>query len=76
MARQPFKQMMTKQQTFADSLRRWLTPLGVALFILFAVFYPQWVDKQNIWNLFFLISLHITLSQSWNIKEFFRLKTP
>jgi branched-chain amino acid transport system permease protein len=67
MARQPFKQMMTRQQTFADSLRRWLTPLGVALLILFAVFYPQWVDKQNIWNLFFLISLHITLSQSWNI---------
>jgi len=55
------------QQIFENHFRRWLIPLGVVLFLLFAVFYPQLVDKQNIWNLFFLICLHITLSQSWNI---------
>jgi len=31
------------------------------------VIYPQQVDKKNVWNLFFLICLHITMSQSWNI---------
>ena len=67
MAQRPFKQVMTRQQTFADSLRRWLIPLGIVLLILFAVIYPQRIDKQNIWNLFFLICLHTTLSQSWNI---------
>jgi branched-chain amino acid transport system permease protein len=67
MAQQPFKQVMIRQQTIVDSLRRWLVPLGVVLLILFAVIYPQRVDKQNIWNLFFLICLHTTLSQSWNI---------
>jgi branched-chain amino acid transport system permease protein len=67
MTQQPFKQVMTRQQTFADSLRRWLIPFGIVLLILFAVIYPQQVDKQNIWNLFFLICLHTTLSQSWNI---------
>ncbi len=67
MAQRPFKQVMTGQQTFIDSLRRWLIPFGVVLLILFAVIYPQQIDKQNIWNLFFLICLHTTLSQSWNI---------
>ena len=67
MAQPPFKQGMTRQQTFADSFRRWLIPLGVVLLILFAVIYPQRIDKQNIWNLFFLICLHTSLSQSWNI---------
>ena len=67
MAQPPFKQVMTRPQTFADSLRRWLIPLGIVLLILFAVIYPQRIDKQNVWNLFFLICLHTSLSQSWNI---------
>ena len=67
MTQQPFKQVITRQQTFVDLLRRWLIPLGLVLLILFAVIYPQQVDKQNIWNLFFLICLHTALSQSWNI---------
>jgi branched-chain amino acid transport system permease protein len=67
MTQQPFKQVMTTQKIFADSFRRWLIPLGVVLLILFAVIYPRWIDKQNIWNLFFLICLHTSLSQSWNI---------
>lgn len=67
MAEKPVGRVMPSQPTLFHSLRRWLTPLGVLLLVLFAVIYPQQVDKQNIWNLFFLICLHITLSQSWNI---------
>ncbi len=58
---------MSMQRTFPGSLRRWLTPLGIGVLILFAVLYPQQINKQNVWNIFFLICLHITLSQSWNI---------
>ena len=28
---------------------------------------PQLIDKQNIWSIGFLVCLHITLSQSWNV---------
>jgi branched-chain amino acid transport system permease protein len=49
------------------SISRWLTPIGIVILILFALIYPRQVDKQNIWNLFFLICLHISLGQSWNI---------
>lgn len=55
------------QQNFSQLLRRWLTPMAIIFLIAFAIVYPQQVDKQNIWNLFFLICLHMTLSQSWNI---------
>jgi branched-chain amino acid transport system permease protein len=58
---------MTLLQTSSSSSRRWLTPAGIVILILFAVFFPQQMDKQNIWNLFFLICLHISLGQSWNI---------
>ena len=67
MAEKPIKRVMPVQQTVSHSLRRWLTLLGVVSLLLFALIYPQQVDKQNVWNLFFLICLHITLSQSWNI---------
>ncbi len=67
MAEKPIKRVMPVQQTVSHSFRRWLTPLGVVSLLLFALIYPQQVDKQNVWNLFFLICLHITLSQSWNI---------
>ena len=50
-----------------SSLLRWLTPVAIVLLIVFAVYYPRQIDKQNIWNLFFLICLHISLGQSWNI---------
>jgi len=46
---------------------RFFTWAGMIFLILFAVFYPKFIDKQNIWNLFFLICLQITLGQSWNI---------
>jgi len=67
MAENPLRRLMSLSQPFARSFRRWLTPLMVVLLILFAVVYPQQVDKQKIWNLFFLICLQITMSQSWNI---------
>jgi branched-chain amino acid transport system permease protein len=67
MAENPIPRMMSLSQPVTRSIRRWLTLVGVILLILFAVIYPQKVDKPNVWNLFFLICLYITLSQSWNI---------
>lgn len=54
-------------QTSAGSLRRWLTIAGMIVLTLLAILLPRQIDKQNIWNLFFLVCLHITLGQSWNI---------
>jgi len=67
MSDNPIRRVMSSSQPTPRSFRRWLTPLGVILLILFAVIYPRQVDKQNVWNLFFLICLHMTMSQSWNI---------
>lgn len=67
MAENPIRRVTSLSQPALHSFRRWLTPLGVILLILFAVIYPQQVDKQNVWNLFFLICLHMTMGQSWNI---------
>lgn len=67
MAEKPPRRVMLMQRIFSGPFRRWLTPIAVGVLILFAVIYPQQADKQDIWNLFFLICLHITLSQSWNI---------
>lgn len=58
---------MTFSRTSTNALYRWLAPTGIVVLILFAVFFPKQIDKQNIWNLFFLICLHISLGQSWNI---------
>ena len=46
---------------------RFLSIAGIFLLILFAIYYPRYIDKQNVWNLFFLICLQITIGQSWNI---------
>jgi branched-chain amino acid transport system permease protein len=67
MSDNPIQRVMPSSQPAHRSILRWLIPLGVVLLILFAVIYPLKVDKQNIWNLFFLICLHVTLGQSWNI---------
>ena len=48
------------------SPHRWLGFISLLALILFTIYFPKQVDKQNIWNLFFLICLHITLGQSWN----------
>lgn len=60
-------QEMTIAQRTRISLHRWLPQAGIIVLILFAIFFPRQVDKQNTWNLFFLICLHISLGQSWNI---------
>ncbi len=67
MAENPIRRALSLSRSSARSFPRWLTLLGMILLILFAVLYPQQVNKQNVWNLFFLICLNITLSQSWNI---------
>ena len=58
---------MTLTQRKGISLHGWLPQAGIILLILFAIIFPRQVDKQNTWNLFFLICLHISLGQSWNI---------
>lgn len=59
--------MKPRPRSLAHRLRRWLAPIGVMALILFAIVFPQQVDKQNIWNLFFVICLQISLGQSWNM---------
>jgi branched-chain amino acid transport system permease protein len=58
---------MMKAMTQSKTASRFLSLTGLILVIVFALYYPKYVDKQNIWNLFFLICLQITLGQSWNI---------
>jgi len=53
--------------TLSKTTSRFLSIAGMILFIVFAFYYPRYVDKQNVWNLFFLICLQITIGQSWNI---------
>jgi len=67
MSDNPTRRASSLSQPASRSILRWITPLGVILLILFAIIYPQQVDKDNVWNLFFLICLNITMSQSWNI---------
>jgi len=56
-----------KAMTQSKTASRFLPIAGILLLIFFAVWYPGYIDKQNVWNLFFLICLQITLGQSWNI---------
>jgi branched-chain amino acid transport system permease protein len=57
---------MTLPRTSSPVFTRWLTPVIIIILLLLAIFLPRQIDKQNIWNLFFLICLHISLAQSWN----------
>jgi len=56
-----------KAMTHPKTVSRFLTIAGIILLIIFALYYPKYIGKQNVWNLFFLICLQITLGQSWNI---------
>ncbi|HSB02187.1 MAG TPA: branched-chain amino acid ABC transporter permease [Anaerolineales bacterium] len=58
---------MTLTQRTRISVQRWLPQAGIAVLVLFAIFFPRLIDKDNTWNLFFLICLYISLGQSWNI---------
>jgi branched-chain amino acid transport system permease protein len=46
---------------------RWLSPAAIVALLVFAIVFPQQMAKDNIWNLFFLMSLGIAMGQSWNI---------
>jgi len=48
-------------------LRRWLSPVAILVVILLSVLVPRLVNRENVWNLLYLICLYITLGQSWNI---------
>lgn len=54
-------------RTSSSLFYRLLAPAGIIALILFAIFFPNYMNKQNIWNLFFLICLQISLGQSWNM---------
>lgn len=47
--------------------RRWALPAGIVIALAFALLFPQQMAKDNIWNLFFLICLGISIGQSWNM---------
>jgi branched-chain amino acid transport system permease protein len=49
------------------SWRRWVAPAGIVVLVVFALVFPQQMAKDNIWNLFFLICLGISMGQSWNM---------
>jgi branched-chain amino acid transport system permease protein len=59
--------MTAMTRTPSSLFYRLLAPAGIIALILFAIFFPKYIDKQNIWNLFFLICLQISLGQSWNM---------
>lgn len=49
------------------SARRLLAPAGVVVLLAFALLFPQQMARDNVWNLFFLICLGISMGQSWNM---------
>jgi branched-chain amino acid transport system permease protein len=55
------------QPSSSSPWRRWLAPAGIVLLLAFAILIPQQMAQDNIWNLFFLICLGISMGQSWNM---------
>jgi branched-chain amino acid transport system permease protein len=53
------------------NLPRLAQPLAVLAVVFAAVLLPQLTKRQDIINLLFLVFLHITLGQSWNIQAGF-----
>ena len=56
-----------RQSSSRRSLRSWLAPAGIVVLLLFAVLFPLQMGRDNIWNLFFLMCLGISIGQSWNM---------
>ncbi len=56
-----------QEPSTSRSLRRWLAPAALVVVLAFAILFPQQMGKDNIWNLFFLICLGISIGQSWNM---------
>jgi len=62
--------MMTpasRQSSLFKQYRRWLVPGAIVVILIFAIVFPQQMAQDNIWNLFFLMSLGIAMGQSWNM---------
>lgn len=51
----------------SQSLNRGIKWLGVLVVVAALMAVPQWTTNSSILNLFFLVFLFLTLSQSWNI---------
>lgn len=47
--------------------RRLLAPAGIVVLLVFAILFPHQMARDNVWNLFFLICLGISMGQSWNM---------
>ena len=56
-----------RQSSSSRSFRRWVGPVGIVVVLLFAVLFPLQIGRDNIWNLFFMICLGISIGQSWNM---------
>jgi branched-chain amino acid transport system permease protein len=46
---------------------RWLTPGAIVILLAFAVLFPQLMGRNDVWNLFFLVALGVSMGQSWNM---------
>lgn len=57
---------VTRTAVRGQSLRK-ARPLLVLAAVALLAWLPGLIDKQNIWNIAFLICLHIALGQSWNV---------
>ncbi len=60
-------QEAAKKRTIPFFLSRWFPPTAILGLVLLAGLVPWLVNRENIWNLFFLICLYVTLGQSWII---------
>jgi len=56
-----------KPRSLLKPSRRRLTPAAVVVLLLFAIAFPLGMARDNIWDLFFMISLGVAMGQSWNI---------
>jgi branched-chain amino acid transport system permease protein len=61
------KTMTSGQLSRLKPSRRWLSPGALLALLVFAVVFPQQMARDNIWNLFFLMSLGVAMGQSWNM---------
>jgi branched-chain amino acid transport system permease protein len=50
-----------------NSLPRGALASLLVVLVAALVFFPQQMDRENIWNIGFLVCLHVTLGQSWNV---------
>ncbi len=56
-----------REPASSSQARRLLAPAGIVVLLVVAILLPQQMAKDNVWNLFFLICLGISMGQSWNM---------